>query len=204
MCLGRWSTAVVERLGIWHVTRGTATATVPHLKHRMCLRMLDDGRRGDHRRSPKSVRTVYPPERGVCCPQSSKRFRSSLIVRLKKVGFDVMAPGNGTSSLPTRLALLGYASYAAYLSSPHWSMVRRRYFRSRLVKRDANGAPTCSACGAAGVLHLHHRTYKSLGCERLNHLILLCETHHGEAHRLHSAGMSLWGSSKTRRLRSRK
>lgn len=104
--------------------------------------------------------------------------------------------GNGTGSINDRLAMLGYRSYAEYLSGGHWSDVRRRFYRSRLVRRDSDGRPACAICGVVGALHLHHRTYKTLGCENLNHLILLCATHHDEVHRLHLAGLPLWAATK--------
>lgn len=71
------------------------------------------------------------------------------------------------------------AEYAAYLRSPHWRDVKRRYRASKLPKK-------CKVCGEA-MYDLHHRTYKRLGNERLADLVPLCRTHHQGLHDNHKA-----------------
>lgn len=66
--------------------------------------------------------------------------------------------------------------YRAYLRTPHWQDVRRRYWASKMPKR-------CAVCGRTDTpLDLHHRTYKRIGNERLSDLILLCRQCHEETH----------------------
>jgi len=68
-------------------------------------------------------------------------------------------------------------TYQEYLSSAHWQDVRKRYYASKL-----NGGG-CWACGRKDKpLNLHHKTYKRIGNERLNDLILLCRDCHKETH----------------------
>ena len=82
-----------------------------------------------------------------------------------------------------RLRELGYDSYAAYLRSDHWREVKANHPATR-----------CWGCGSDGRCELHHRTYKRLGAERPEDLLLLCPTCHSEAHRLASEGQSLWNA----------
>ena len=42
----------------------------------------------------------------------------------------------------------------------------------------------CSMCGRGVNLHVHHRTYKRLGNEQLNDLVVLCDRCH-EIHQFH-------------------
>jgi len=49
-------------------------------------------------------------------------------------------------------------------------------------------------------MHLHHRTYKNLGAERLMDLVPLCAGCHAEVHRLHAdlvwRRRGLWAATK--------
>lgn len=95
--------------------------------------------------------------------------------------------GNGTNSLSQRLRRLGYASYAAYLSSPHWQDVRKRYYASGLYRG------CCHGCGATNVpLEIHHRTYKRFGKEWLMDLMPLCRGCHQASHDMERRGYQLW------------
>jgi hypothetical protein len=78
-------------------------------------------------------------------------------------------------SLPRRLALLGFSSYAEYLDSEHWKSVRARYRASKVPDY-------CARCGGPGE-NLHHKTYERLGREWLRDLVLLCRPHHEAVHR---------------------
>lgn len=76
-----------------------------------------------------------------------------------------------------RVARVGYRDY---IQSAAWRAVRARYWASKL--------PTdCYCCGTprAPGFHLHHRTYKNLGAERLTDLVPVCPPCHEEIHRLH-------------------
>lgn len=62
--------------------------------------------------------------------------------------------------------------YAAYRNSTHW-----RAFSSAM--RDEVGA--CEECGITDTLNVHHKHYRSLGCERREDVLVLCERcHHNE------------------------
>lgn len=66
--------------------------------------------------------------------------------------------------------------YLAYINSPAWTDVRRRYKASKLPQK-------CYVCGATKV-DLHHKTYERFGHERLTDLMPLCRRHHKAVHRL--------------------
>jgi 5-methylcytosine-specific restriction endonuclease McrA len=75
------------------------------------------------------------------------------------------------------------SQYRTYLASGAWK--RRRL--EELRKADH----TCWACRAtkdARYLHVHHKTYAFLGCERQGDLVVLCEDCHNLAHKLVDAG----------------
>ena len=72
-----------------------------------------------------------------------------------------------------RLSALGFAKYKDYIASEHWKAVRAAY--------AASSKPQTCPCGARAN-HLHHLTYGSLGRERLDDLVPLCEKHHDRVH----------------------
>lgn len=78
-----------------------------------------------------------------------------------------------------RLRRLGFKSYAEYLRSPHWHVVRARYRASDL--------PQTCICGEPDV-HLHHMTYQRIGDERLTDLTPLCPQCHSLIHVLEFRG----------------
>jgi hypothetical protein len=98
--------------------------------------------------------------------------------------------------LRERLALFGYDSYAEYLRSDHWKSVKQRYRRSRLPQG-------CVVCGLL-LVDLHHRSYKSLGKENLNHLIPLCREHHYSTHQHLASHFKSQGKKKTTLWQSHK
>lgn len=79
-----------------------------------------------------------------------------------------------------RLRALGYASYRAYLISPHWRSVRALYWASDL--------PQQCICGETEALQLHHLTYDRIGGEALTDLVPLCATCHADIHVLERRG----------------
>jgi hypothetical protein len=68
----------------------------------------------------------------------------------------------------------GYASYAAYLRSPHWLALREAVF-----SRDRH---RCRRCGAVKNLVVHHRYYGRLGAESMSSLTTLCGPCHIREH----------------------
>ena len=83
-----------------------------------------------------------------------------------------------------------YEGYLAYIKSPEWQAIRRRYWVSKLPKQ-------CIGCGKTDVpLELHHKSYKSLGRENLNHLALVCRGCHVKIHDIYkSTAKDLWAAS---------
>ena len=66
--------------------------------------------------------------------------------------------------------------YAGYIQGPAWKATRQAFFASKL--HDG----VCVVCLAVDSIHVHHRTYRRLGCEKLQDLELLCEACHAAAH----------------------
>lgn len=64
--------------------------------------------------------------------------------------------------------------YAEYLKSEHWQQTRERV----LTFWDHS----CVLCGSRTNLEVHHRSYAHVGQERLNELIVLCDTCHERHH----------------------
>ena len=69
------------------------------------------------------------------------------------------------------------ADYYAYIQSPAWAEVKRRYLASKLPK-------CCDACKTpyGPGFHFHHRTYKNLGAERLMDIVPVCQPCHWKIH----------------------
>lgn len=96
--------------------------------------------------------------------------------------------------------------YEKYIRSSAWRAVRKRYIESKLPK-------ACGGCkkpwGKGD--HLHHRTYKNLGNERLMDLVPLCQPCHAQVHQLYDSHpkwrqRGLWYATReiTRRTKKRK
>lgn len=64
--------------------------------------------------------------------------------------------------------------YAEYLKTHHWKVISR-------AARDHYG-DCCIFCGSETDTHVHHRTYKRLGGERIGDLTVLCSECHGRFH----------------------
>ena len=80
--------------------------------------------------------------------------------------------------------------YLQYITSPAWKVKRQEKFCALPFEHHR-----CKICKDPEATHLHHKTYKRLGREKLSDLILLCEECHAELHRRVRAGLS--GLSKT-------
>jgi hypothetical protein len=72
--------------------------------------------------------------------------------------------------------------YEAYIRSAAWRAVRERFIASKIKK-------VCMGCGKPWGKgdHLHHRTYKNLGNERLMDLVPLCQPCHTRVHQLYDS-----------------
>lgn len=68
-------------------------------------------------------------------------------------------------------------TYQEYLSSRHWESLKQTY-------RQAKFSCECYACNSKNNLNLHHKSYDRIGNERLQDLIYLCKSCHGEVHYL--------------------
>ena len=80
------------------------------------------------------------------------------------------------------LRRLGFSTYQQYLDSPYWENVQQRY-------RSSDRWQHCAICGSTK-FGLHHRTYKTLGRERLKDIMPLCASHHAQ---LHARGLNIHG-----------
>jgi len=89
-------------------------------------------------------------------------------------------------------------TYYEYLKTEHWKKVRERKFNSK-------SKYVCECCSVSKGLQLHHKSYKRVGCERLNDLVWLCEKCHSELHKTKPKGSKLWSASrKLRKSNSKK
>lgn len=67
-----------------------------------------------------------------------------------------------------------HENYLLYLRSHFWRIIKNK------VKKKANNQ--CELCSSKFKLQVHHKTYKRLYYERLEDLMLLCETCHQKQH----------------------
>jgi hypothetical protein len=68
-------------------------------------------------------------------------------------------------------------NYFAYIRSPQWAAVVRRYFNKHPRR--------CAGCPSEIRIQLHHRTYIRLEAERDSDLVPLCDTCHSMVHGIH-------------------
>ena len=76
-----------------------------------------------------------------------------------------------------RLRALSYATYSDYLRGAHW-----QHFSTMVATPYRN----CHVCGKSGS-NLHHPDYSTLGRERPDDVVPLCDEHHEIVHRVHVA-----------------
>lgn len=113
--------------------------------------------------------------------------------------------GNKLNTHAARLVALGameFNSCSEYLKSDHWLDLRRRFLASNLVFRDESYRLVCQCCLRADKpIHVHHKTYKRLGHERLHDLAVLCGDCHEAAHEYHRKhrAKGLWSATKRAR-----
>ena len=67
-------------------------------------------------------------------------------------------------------------TYSEYLETEHWKRFRSKFLRKKRHK-------ICFICGdTPKSIHLHHKTYKRLGNERISDVVALCQLCHEEIH----------------------
>lgn len=104
-----------------------------------------------------------------------------MILRVVSFAGDVRGyRDNRKMSSPGR-RIYSRAQYGTYIQSAEWRAVRERYWASKMPKN-------CFVCDAprSPGMHLHHRTYKNLGAERLMDLVPVCPDCHDFIHQLAS------------------
>jgi hypothetical protein len=72
-------------------------------------------------------------------------------------------------------------TYKEYMNSKHWHKAKLRFKNSKLYN---NKCHICNTHENNTVILIHHKTYKTIGNENLNHLSALCEKCHVELHKL--------------------
>ena len=119
----------------------------------------------------------------------------------------VSHPGSMSAALVTfdRMSSPGKATvtrlgYRAYIQSPQWRATRERYWNSKLPQE-------CWVCDSPRTtgMHLHHRTYKNLGNERLMDLVPVCPSCHDLIHAISNNeynGKNLWKATTAARRRN--
>lgn len=75
----------------------------------------------------------------------------------------------------TTYMIAGVAGDGDYLAGPEWA-------RTRALALEHYGA-ACALCGATRRLNVHHRTYATVGSERLADLTVLCRDCHARYHK---------------------
>ncbi len=67
-----------------------------------------------------------------------------------------------------------YRNYKEYLKTDHWKITRAAALRRAGYK--------CEICGSNKRLNVHHLTYRNIGNERPEDLMVLCYYHHKWIH----------------------
>lgn len=75
---------------------------------------------------------------------------------------------------PANQTPLTNEDYKKYIESDEWERRRNLHVKQADYR--------CQLCNAEKDLHVHHRTYERLGCERYTDLIALCKACHGIFH----------------------
>lgn len=96
--------------------------------------------------------------------------------------------------------IVRFFDFDKWKKSRQWEITKLRYYNSKLNKK------CCYICDSKENLDIYHRSYKSLGNEKLNHLVQLCDSCHYNVRKFlfkhRSNKISLWKAVK--KLRKRK
>jgi len=95
-----------------------------------------------------------------------------------------------------RLGTFGYSSLSEYYTTDKWELVKKRLKKARVRY-------CCEVCKSQKRLQIHHKSYKTLCKENLNHLCILCFDCHKQCHALaERKKWTLWyATKKFRRLK---
>jgi hypothetical protein len=91
-------------------------------------------------------------------------------------------------------------NYAEYILSPEWRIVCRV---ALAVAHDQ-----CQLCHSADRLNVHHKSYRNLGHETLDDVIVLCEICHERHHKIigniHTLNLSvpIFGDERARKIKA--
>lgn len=77
----------------------------------------------------------------------------------------------------TRAEKLDGMSYAEFLKSPEWALLKRRAYSRPHFRR-------CWICGTKKDIDLHHTSYKWIDRLELRNVRPICRTHHEAIHRV--------------------
>tara|TARA_R110002167_G_scaffold33510_1_gene107646 strand:+ start:1142 stop:1558 length:417 start_codon:yes stop_codon:yes gene_type:complete len=80
-----------------------------------------------------------------------------------------------------RLSAFGFKTYNDYLTSDVWKKKKIKFYKSSYCSKT-NGTPSCSVCGSISKPNVHHLTYKHICREKLEDLLLLCNSCHNLTH----------------------
>lgn len=86
-------------------------------------------------------------------------------------------------------------NYQEYLKTEHWTNLKIRFKASKLYKDGK-----CHLCKSKTMINIHHKSYKRIGNERLNDLIVLCNLCHSKLHKAYNNKVSthhtLWSMTR--------
>lgn len=83
---------------------------------------------------------------------------------------------DSTKFNPSEFFSYGEWYYNVYLKSDHWRSTRLKVLQFSNFK--------CNGCRSSSMLNVHHLTYKNLGHEEMNDLMVLCRDCHKLIHML--------------------
>jgi len=69
-------------------------------------------------------------------------------------------------------------TYQEYLQTKWWGLFRKRFLWGLKQRHQLN----CAICGNSANFNVHHRTYKNLGHEKIEDVVLLCKNCHERLH----------------------
>lgn len=116
--------------------------------------------------------------------RNSRLIREASIERKKNKKKKKKFKSNLTEQLYYKIKQSKYNSYEEYLKSKEWNDFKRRFNKSdRIIEmlKEYNHC-ICEYCGEDKDLILHHLTYKRLGCEEFEDVVLICRNCHSKVH----------------------
>jgi len=139
-------------------------------------------------RTPEEHRAILERKATTIIDLNSKAVKAALKRERREKRRALMAEKRAAKPPTTKKLTPKAVEYYAYIASDQWKITKAKWMQSGQCRGHFCHA---AGCGQTTSLQMHHRTYKRLGREDMNDLVLVCGGCHLKIHELAKSGVKL-------------